>query len=195
MTGSVVAIVLALCLTVYLRMRKKPRPCANCGAPSRFGFSDHAESDTKDVVRLCFTCLKSNLEVEYRQFAARALVVEPAANCPCYVFQPRSLGKDRPLMKETDVLLSKMEESCHLCGAPANFLWVTSRGLAESTPQKLFAEGVAGTLLQWGNAPPGAVCGSCSVSLICKSIESQDLAFLEVCCPRLEDGFVVPMGY
>src|SRR6266550_3279101 len=46
-----------------------------------------------------------------------------------------------------------------------------------------------------GNGPPCSVCGRCCVDLICKSIESRSLTFLEVCSPRSEDGLVLSMEY
>jgi hypothetical protein len=191
--GGVIVVVLGV--ITYLRSHGKVRPCVNCGAPSRFGFSNHAESAMKDISRLCLNCLKTKLADDYTQFRAHALVIEPAANLPCYVFQPSSNWKDRKLVEETDNLLSKMETSCHRCGAKANFLWLTSNGLTEDNAENLFTAGVPETLLRWGNGPPCSVCGRCCVDLICESIESRSLTFLEVCSPRSEDGLVLPMGY
>jgi hypothetical protein len=188
-------IVTALGVIAYLRRHGKTRRCVNCGAPSRFGFSNHAESAMEDIARLCLNCLKTKLADDYTRFSAHALVIEPAANLPCYVFQPSSKWKDRKLVQETGKLLSKMETACHQCGAKANFLWLTSNGLTEDNAENMFTEGVSETLLRWGNSPPCPVCGRCCVDLICKSIESQSLTFLEVCGPRSEDGFVLPMGY
>jgi len=188
-------IVAALGVIAYLRRHGKTRPCVSCGAPSRFGFSNHAESAMEDIARLCLNCLKMKLADDYTRFRARALVIEPAANLPCYVFQPSSEWKDRKLAQETDKLLSKMETTCHQCGAKANFLWLTSNGLTKDNAKNMFTKGVLETLLQWGNSLPYSVCGQCCVDLICKSIERQSLTFLEVCGPRSEDGFVLPMGY
>jgi hypothetical protein len=189
------AIVTALGVIAYLRRHRKTRACVKCGAPSRFGFSNHAESALKDITQVCLNCLKTNLADDYAQFEARALVIEPAANFPCYVFQPNSKWRDQKLGEEVDILLSKMGKTCHHCGADANFLWLTSNGLLENNAEKLFAEGVSSTLARWGNDPPCSVCARCCVDLICKSIERQRLVFLEVCGPRSEDGFVLPMAY
>jgi len=188
-------ILAALGLIAYLRRHGRTRPCVNCGAPSRFGFSNHAESAMKDIARLCLNCLKTKLADDYTQFGAHALVIEPAANLPCYVFQPSSKWRDLKLAEETSKLLSKMKTTCLHCGAKANFLWLTSNGLKEDNAENMFTEGVSETLLRWGNGPPCSVCGRCCVDLIWKSIESQSLTFLEVCGPRSEDGFVLPMGY
>jgi hypothetical protein len=149
----------------------------------------------KDIASVCLNCLKTKLATDYGQFGARALVIEPAATLPCYVFQPSTKWKGHKLAEETEKLVSKMELACHHCGAKANFLWLTSNGLAENNVDKLLAAGISETLLRWGNRPPEAVCGRCCVSLICKSIESRRLTFAEVCAPRSEDGFVLPMGY
>jgi hypothetical protein len=195
LVGVGVGIVVALGMTAYLRRHGKNRPCVNCGAPSRFGFSNHAESAMEDIARLCLNCLKKNLADDYTRFSAHALVIEPAANLPCYVFQPSRKWKDRKLVQETGELLSKMETACHQCGAKANFLWLTSNGLTEDNAENMFTEGVSETLLRWGNSPPSSVCGRCCIELICRKIESQSLAFLEVCGPRSEDGVVLPMGY
>ena len=100
------------------------------------------------------------------------------------------------LGEETGILLSKMKEQCRHCGAKAHFLWLTSNGLLENNAETIFAKGISETLLRRGkNSPPYSVCGLCCVDLICKSIEIQNLTFLEVCGPRSEDGFVLPMGY
>lgn len=149
----------------------------------------------KDIARLCLNCLKMKLADDYAQFEAHALVIEPTANLPCYVFQPSSKWKDSKLAEETGKLLSNMETTCHQCGGKANFLWLTSKELTETNAEKMFTEGVSETLLRWGNGPPCSVCGRCCVDAICKSIENQNLTFVEVCGPRSEDGFVLPMGY
>jgi hypothetical protein len=149
----------------------------------------------KDISRVCLNCLKTKLTDAYSQFEARALVIEPAANFPCYVFQPTSKWNDQKLGEEVGILLSKMGKTCHHCGADANFLWLTSHGLLENNAEKVLAEGVSATLVRWENGPPCSVCARCCVDLICNGIERQSLTFLEVWGPRLENGFVLPMGY
>jgi hypothetical protein len=79
-------------------------------------------------------------------------------------------------------------------GAKANFLWVTSNGLVARNAEKIITDGVSETLLRWGNGRPCSLCGRPGVDLISKSIESQSLTFLEVCGPRMEEGFVLRMG-
>jgi len=92
-------------------------------------------------------------------------------------------------------MLSKMHDSCGQCGAKANFLWLTSGGLQRDNLDELFSKGIEETLLRWGNHQSHPVCARCCVNHICDSIETHRLTFAEVCSPRFEDGFVLPMGY
>lgn len=173
----------------------KRASCAKCGAAAGFGYSLHAESDRNDISSMCLSCLKAKLATDCAQFDKRALVIEPVADFPCYVFQPSSRWNDNKLMKDARDMLSRMQDSCVQCGAKANFLWLTSAGLQLDNLDELFSNGVEETLLRWGNLPPHPVCASCCVKLICGSIESHHLTFAEVCGPRSEDGLVLPMAY
>lgn len=148
---AAVAIAVSLGAIAYLRRNTKPRPCVNCGDPSRFGFSKEAESSAADIARLCLNCLKPKLADDYARYEARALVVEPNANFPCYVFQPSSRWRNERLMQVTVQLLSKMEPTCHFCGTKSNFLLVTSHGLSEDKQDQISADGISETLLQSGN--------------------------------------------
>jgi hypothetical protein len=188
-------VVVIVVIWVYLRMHRKPAYCVKCGVPAGFGYSPRAESDRKNITSVCLNCLKAALAQDYEQFRKRALVVEPAANLPCYVFQPSSQWKDCKLMEEAEEMLSMMRDSCTHCGAKANFLWLTSKGLRLESLDELFTAGVSKTLFRWGNNPPQPVCGRCCVNLICGSIEKNGLTFAEVCGPRSEDGFVAAMAY
>ena len=174
---------------------RKPASCVNCGTLARFGYSLQAESDRKDISSVCLSCLRAKLAGDYGEFGNRALVIEPAANLPCYVFQPSSKWKDCKLMEDAQGMLSKMQDSCGHCGAKANFLWLTSSGLGLENLDELLTKGVEETLLRWGNRSPQPVCGRCCVSFICSSIETHSLTFAEVCGPHFEDGFVLPMTY
>jgi len=174
---------------------RRPASCVECGSPSEFGYSLHAETDWKDISRMCRNCLRARLATDYLHFDKRALVIEPAANFPCYVFQPSSRWGDNRLVREARDLLSRMQNSCGRCGARANFLWIASSGLQPDKQDEFFSKGIEETLLRWGNRPPNPVCAHCCVSLIFSGIEAHGLTFLEVCGPRSEDGFVVPMGY
>ena len=178
-----------------LLFSRKPASCVNCGSQAGFGYSLHAESDRNDISSMCLSCLRAKLATDYAQFDKRALVIEPAANLPCYVFQPSSRWNDSKLVRDASDMLSRMQDSCERCGAKANFLWLTSSGLKLDNLDELFAKGVAEALLHWGNRTPHSFCGRCCVNLICESIQSQHLTFAEVCGPRSEDGFVLPMAY
>jgi hypothetical protein len=193
--GLVGVLFFLVCGIAYFRAHKKSANCISCGLPSRFGYSMEAESAKKDIASLCLDCLKTKLAADYEKFEARALVIEPAPALPCYVFQPSRKWKDYKLSEETETLLSNMKSACHRCGARANFLWMTSNGLHGDNAEVVFAQGIAETLLRWGNSSASSVCGRCCVDLICQSIESRRLTFAEVCSPRSEDGFVMPMGY
>jgi hypothetical protein len=195
LVGLVAMLVALVWAIAYFRGHKKSANCAVCGLPARFGYSPKAESDRKDIAGVCLNCLKKRLAADYESFQARALVIEPAAGLPCYVFQPSGEWKEYKLSEETKMLLSNMESACHRCGDRANFLWVTSDGLRGDNVETVFTQGIAGTLLRWGNSPPSSICGRCCVDLIYQSIERQQLTFAEVCAPRSENGFVMPMGY
>jgi len=169
--------------------------CAKCGAPARFGYSLHAESDRNGICSMCLSCLKEKLKADYAQFEQRALVIEPAVDFPCYVFQPNSRWEGHKLTKDAQDMLSKMQDSCYRCGTMAGFLWMTSTGLKPENQDELFTKGIEGALFRWGNSVPHPVCARCCVDLVCDSIEANHLTFLEVCSPRDEDGFVLPMSY
>ena len=191
----VVALAVLLAAALYLRSHRTHAKCSACGAPSQFGYSHEAESDARDIIRLCLACLVSKLSDDFRNYAARALVVEPAADLPCYVFQPKSKWADSELAADLTIVLASMEDTCRRCGSRANFLWVTSNGLQPSTIEQFLSAGPSRTLFQWSNAQPISVCGPCCLALIKKTIENRNLTFLEVCGPRSEDGLILPMGY
>ena len=67
--GVAAAIVTALGVTAFLLRRRRPRPCANCGAQSLFGYSPRAESPMKDITPLCLNCLKVKLGGGLREFS------------------------------------------------------------------------------------------------------------------------------
>jgi hypothetical protein len=190
-----VALVAVLSAAFYLRRRGTHAKCSACGAASSFGYSRQAESDTSDVIRFCLTCLITKLNEDYRVYTGRALVVEPTADLPCYVFQPQSKWPGPNFSQDLFALLASAEDTCRHCGAHANFLWVTSNGLTPSTFPQIFAEGPSKTVLQWGNEKPVSVCASCCLASIKKVCESRSLTFLEVCGPRSEDGIILPMAY
>ena len=195
-----IAVILASILIIalvalYLRSRQSHKTCANCGLPSQFGYSREAESELEDIVNLCFTCLVKKMSDDYESYEGRALVIQPAAGFPCYVFQPSSRWPDSKLAKEAAEMFSATEEACNRCGSNAHYLWVTSKGLNPSTFEQVLSSGLSETLLLWGNPRPVSLCSRCCVKSMAKAIEEHKLTFLEVCSPRSANGFVLPMGY
>lgn len=190
-----VGIIIAVALLLYMRWRQSHGICANCGAPSQFGYSREPESKTEDIIKLCLTCLAAKLRGDYQRYEGRALVIEPATGFPCYVFQANSRWADSRLAKEVNEICSKTDKACSRCSSQAQYFLVTSNGLSPSNFEQLLSDGLLQTLLQWGNPRPIALCAGCCVESITKAIADHGLRFYEVCSPRSEGGFVIPMGY
>jgi hypothetical protein len=190
-----IGILIAAAVALYLRNRRTPNTCANCGSPSQFGYSHEAESEIEDVINLCFTCLVQKLTDDYGRYEGRALVIQPAPGFPCYVFQSSSRWPDSKLAKEVAEMFSATDEACNQCGSNAHYLWVSSKGLNPSTFAQVLSNGLSETLLRWGNPRPVSLCSRCCVKSIAKAVEEHNLTFLEVCSPRAANGFVIPMGY
>jgi hypothetical protein len=161
--GSIVAI--AALLFFYRLRSRSVRPCADCGAPSRFGYSKHAESAREDIVPVCLKRFVVRLTDDYKGYRSRALVIEPAANLPWYVFQSNSKWRGYKLAEETEELVERLSSTSRHCERDANFLWVTSKGLVGPNFEAV------------------------------QTLETRDVSFLEVCGPSSEDGFVISMGY
>jgi hypothetical protein len=195
LTLAVIIFLALLAAVLYFRKQRASAECSSCGSPSQFGYSTQAESEPSQIARLCLTCLTTRLRDDYKKYEGRALVIEPAAGLPCYVFQPKSKWADFKLAKDLTTLVSGMESTCRDCSSVAHFLWITSNGLIPSSFSRVLSDGLSQTLLCWGNDQPYAVCSQCCVALIVKTIQARSLTFLEVCAPRSEDGFVIPMGY
>jgi hypothetical protein len=190
-----VGVLIAVVVVLYLRWRQSHGICASCGSPSQFGYSSEPESKADDIVKLCFTCLAARLTDDYQRYKGKALVIQPAAGFPCYVFQPKSKWADSEFAKEMPEMFSRTDETCNHCGSNVHFLWVTSNGLDPSNFEQLLSNGPSETLMRWGNPRPISVCGGCCVKLIMKAIEDHRLSFYEVCSPFSGDGSVMPMGY
>jgi hypothetical protein len=190
-----VGILIVVAVALYLRNRQSHKICANCGSPSRFGYSREAESVLGDIVNLCFSCLVKKLSDDYESYEGKALVIQPAAGFPCYVFQTSSKWPDSKLAREVAEMFPATREACNQCGSKAHYLWVTSKGLNPSNFEQFLSQGLSQTLLRWGNAGPVWLCATCCVKSIARAIEEHGLTFLEVCAPRCADGFVVPMAY
>jgi len=190
-----VGILIVVAVALHLRNLRPDKTCANCGSPSQFGYSRKAESELEGIGSLCFTCLVGKLTDDYENYEGKALVIQPAAGFPCYVFQASSKWPDSKLAKEVTEMFSATDGACNQCRAKAHYLWVTSNGLKLSNFQQLLSEGLSQTLLRWGNVRPVSLCGRCCVKSIAKTIEQRGLTFLEICSPRSTDGFVIPMAY
>lgn len=194
---AVLATVVFLVVAARFLLRKGAlsSKCASCGSHSRFGYSERAESSADQIVRLCTKCLDVKLREDYRQYRRHAVVIEPAADFPCYVFQTKS-GLSDAFGADLATLFSNANAACHACGSTSvNFLWLASKSLTPTNFSQVWSAGISQTLLRWGNDSPQTLCGECCASLIMKTIETNGLTFLEVCAPRDEDGIVLPMGY
>jgi len=194
-TAILAGILIAVSVVLYLRWRRSHGTCASCGSSSQFGYSNEPESKAEDIVKLCFNCLAAKLADDYMRYESKALVIEPAAGFPCYVFQPKSKWADAKLAKDVTEMVSKPDETCNQCGSNAHYLWVASNGLNPATFEQVLSNGLSETLLRWGNPHPMSLCGRCCAKSVAKSIKERGLSFLEVCSPRSEDGYVIPMGY
>lgn len=173
--------------------------CSICGGEAKFGYSEHAEEDAEKIKPMCLICLVSQLEKDYSNFAGRAVVIQPAAGPPCYVFQPvkewQAYFKKSKIGADVNSLLAKMEPQCHDCGQRANYLWVESIGLTGDNFGKSLDDGLSETLLRH-NPKPISLCAKCAVGRIAKDLRYKHLSYLEVCGRKGDDnGFVIPMGY
>lgn len=199
----IVAGIFTVLMVLSLALRKDNSPvgkaCITCGAEAKFGYSEHAEEDPKKIKPMCLTCLVSQLKKDYSSFPGRAVVIQPAAGPPCYVFQPvkewQAYFKESKIGPDVNSLLSKMELDCHDCGQKANYLWVEATGLTGDNFRNSLDDGLSGTLLL-NNTKPISLCSKCVVKRIEKDLRYKNLSYLEVCGPKGDDnGFVIPMGY
>ena len=192
---AVAGIAVVVALLGYLRWRQSHGTCAHCGSHYKFGYSHEQESKAEDIVKLCLTCLAAKMKDAYERYEGRAIVIQPAAGFPCYVFQTSSKWPESGLAKELNTTFSETDKGCNRCGSKAHYFWVTSNGLNASNFEQLLSNGVLQTLVPWGNARPIPLCSGCCAEFVTKTIADRDLRFYEVCSPRSGDGFVVPMGY
>jgi hypothetical protein len=195
------AAALILILLLVTRKTKSPfgRACAVCGAEPRYGYSEHAEEVSEKIRPMCLKCLVSQLEKDYEGYAGRAIVVQPAAGPPCYVFQTmkgwREHFKESKIADDGLSLLATMEPRCHECGLKAKYLWIESRDLTGDNFGECLDRGFSETLLRH-NPKPVSLCAGCCVKRIAQDLELKHLSYLEVCAPRgTDEGFVIPMGY
>jgi hypothetical protein len=188
-------------LLFAIRKTKSPldKPCAFCGAAAKFGYSEHAEDDFEKIKPMCLNCLVSQLKKDYSSFTGQAVVIQPAAGPPCYVFQPvkewQAYFEKSKIGPDVNSLLARMEPRCHDCEQRANFLWVESKGLNADNFGKSLDEGLSETLLPH-NPKPISLCAKCTVWRIAEDLKGKQLSYIEVCGPKgVGNGFVIPMGY
>lgn len=179
-----------------LRLAKKKtdnKLCARCGAPAVHGYSKAAESVREDIVPMCVHCLLDRLDEDYCTYDGHAVIIQPVAELPCYVFRPKS-DWDEQLRAELDRLIAGLQNRCSSCSNPARYLWVNA---VDSGPvAKLPQRGITQTLLTPGSAPPISLCARCSVQRIARSFAGQEAGYVEVCGPRgSDDGLVTAIGY
>ncbi|MFZ0800456.1 MAG: hypothetical protein WCA13_09970 [Terriglobales bacterium] len=188
------AVIAGLGAAVLRLTRKKPenKLCVRCGQPARHGYSKTAESAPEDIVPLCVPCIVERLNEDYRTYKGRAVVIQPVAELPCYIFRPRS-DWEEPLRVELDTLLAGLQDYCSSCANPARYLWVSA--LDSGPVAKLPKIGITHTLLAASSARPISLCARCSVQRIARSFEGQEAGYLEVCGPRGdENGLVTAIG-
>jgi hypothetical protein len=205
--GTGLAILIALAVVVALivgvtrfrggKLRRKI--CARCGAFAQHGHSQKAESDLKDIVPLCLSCLLAQLEQDYSIYRGRAVVIQPVAEFPCYVFRDRGylqrISQSQDLDHEIHELLARVG-TCGACGGTAHYLWIESHGLNDKTFETCLNGGLAKPLLAWGNPPPVSLCGGCSVKRIGAVLRDKRFSYIEVCSLHgTEEGVVMPIGY
>jgi hypothetical protein len=195
-------IVLAwLIRSFFVRKKKLPtvKRCSECGAESKYGYSENAEEEIKNIKSMCLKCLVSRLKTDYTTFSARAVVIQPAPGPPCYVFHSNTEWdesfKESKMDDDTRVYLLSMGTLCRDCGQKANFLWIESKGLTAHNFGSVLRKGFSETLLP-RNPKPVSLCGKCCVNLIAKELKEKEIAYAEVSGPKGEDdGFIIPMAY
>jgi len=188
---------------IYSFFARKRRPsidkkCSVCGVDSKYGYSVRTES-IRPIKWMCRRCLISQLEKDYASFSGRAVVIQPVAGPPCYVFHPNNEWaksfKQSRMDDDARAYLLRIEPICRDCGKKANFLWIESSGLTAHNFGNVLAKGFAETLLP-RNPKPVSLCGKCCVGHISRELEAKDITYHEVCGPKgVEDGFVMPMAY
>jgi len=192
-----VAVLLALIGAAILRAttRKKhpAKCCAQCGKPSSHGYANAAEPEPIKTAPLCVDCLLRRLDEDYCTYDGRAVVVQPVAELPRYVFRPKA-DWNGAVREDVDFLLAGLQTHCHSCGQPARYVWVNA--LEPGPVAKLPELGVQRALLAVGKAHPVSLCAKCTVTRIGHSLREQEGGYSEICGPRGDaDGVVSGMGY
>ena len=185
----------------FFRKKKLPtvKRCSVCGAESKYGYSENAEEEIKNINSMCMKCLVLQLKNDYTTFSGRAVVIQPAPGPPCYVFHTnKEWGdsfKESKMDDDARAYLLRMDTVCRDCGQKANFLWVGSKGLTAHNFGNVLRKGFSETLLP-RNPKLVSLCGKCCMNHIAEDLKGNDIAYLEVSGPKgVDDGFVMPMAY
>jgi hypothetical protein len=186
-------------LRILRRTLSLRRSCSVCAGPARYGYSEQAETELQHLTPMCLGCLTEQLRRDYRAFEGDALVVQPAAGPPVYVFQPVAewarCFPNSGITSDVTRLVAVMNRTCCQCGSHACFLWIESAGLTERNFGDVLETGVGETLLK-NNPEPVSLCPECCVARICDALAANGNSYIEVCSPRGSGlGFVLPMGY
>lgn len=191
--AAALALIGAAILRAATRKKHPAKCCAQCGKPSSHGYSKAAESDANVIVPLCVDCLLRRLDEDYCTYDGRAVVVQPVAELPCYLFRPKA-DWNEAVRNDADFLLAGLQTHCRACGQPARYVWVNA--LEPGPVAKLPELGIQRTLLAGGKAQPVSLCAQCTVKRIGHSLREQEGGYLEICGPGGEaDGVVSGMGY
>jgi len=191
----VAAILLVAAGIVKFTMRRKhpAKACAQCGEPSSHGYAKQAETERDDLVPLCVNCLIRRLDDDYRRYQGQAVVIQPVAELPCYVFRPKTAWGEA-VRADLDFILSGLQTHCHTCGQKARYAWVNA--LEPGPVTRLPELGIKQALLIGAKGPPVSLCPRCTVTRLAHSLTAQEGGYLEICGPRGgEDGLVSGMGY
>jgi len=183
------------------RRRGSPlsKPCSACGSAAECGYSEHAEEALENIRPFCRRCVRRQLGVDYARFGGRAVVVQPVAGPPVYVFQPvdtyRHHCPEHRISDDVLGLLNHIARTCDSCSEAARFVWVESRGLTGATFGQVLEHGISATLLA-ANSAPNSLCAGCCARRVCDALEAGKISYLEMCSPSGDEpGFVLPMGY
>lgn len=181
----------------FLKRSPRKKSCARCGRQAAHGYSQGAESDSREITPLCLTCLSAQLRRDYADFRGHAIVIAPAPGLPCYVFRERGfLRNSSPESEWHSAFLLQQIGVCTQCQAPGRCLWIESRGLTRESFADVVAKGPQDTLLRWGNPVPISLCGKCTAERMGVNLKLDGVEFFEMCSPHQDqEGIVLPMAY
>ncbi|MFZ0480068.1 MAG: hypothetical protein WAL71_13040 [Terriglobales bacterium] len=197
--AAVVALGCAAVLSIISRGKHRAKACSQCGKRSSHGYSRVGEKDRgreierSETVPLCVDCLLKHLDEDYCTYDGRAVVVQPVAELPCYVFRPKQ-DWGEAVKNDLDSILAGLDIRCSSCGNEARYAWVNA--LEPGPVAKLPTEGIRNALLNGARAHPVALCARCTLRRIEHSLRAQEGGYLEICGPYgSDDGVVSGMGY